>query len=604
MSELSSRSDVQKIETFIKSIAKISVDPPADDVIVPNHSTGSYIGSGASREEVCEEKRKLTQDFESIVAFDPNAGVLYPGALIKGNSLPSGTLVPIGIVKNGRSPLKVTVTGLASSDPATSFSRVVQSPDAGTVADAVTQILAQHLNTEQPARATYSKTEVFSLEQALLRLDVSYSWLFGHVNGSFQTSNSVTKSSYLVRFVQNYYTVSVEPPSSPASYLTSKVKYKDFANYAGPSNPPTYVSSVTYGRELFLLAESYASDSDLSATLDAAVGSGSTNLTVKQREILNQSDLQVLVLGGGGTPAVKVLTGDKVQGINDYLKDGANYSQHSPGTVISYVVRYLIDNDVARVSSATDYTIQTLRPSPVETLTDIIFSLNTGDDDKDDDNHVSILFALQPANTVLYRDPDIRPRQPDDNDPTWHDHDRKSINFKVPTEVSVDNPNARSIDIVISKSGDAHWHFGFDLLAKFSNGQIVPIASYGENANNFGDHYNSNSWRFGIPWSPSSKAFKRERLIGLLRAFDTIQTASLPNLPSEIAKPVPPKSDQLRRIYDLYLDGTWQRETINKEGSTWEVGKWKNHPLSGDAKHIEEISENKTWVSVRETRYD
>ena len=52
------------------------------------------------------------------------------------------------------------------------------------------------------------------------------------------------------RFVQSYYTVSAEPPSSPTSYISNKANFDNFKDYAGPGNPPTYVSSVTYGREL------------------------------------------------------------------------------------------------------------------------------------------------------------------------------------------------------------------------------------------------------------------------------------------------------------------------------------------------------------------
>src|SRR5260370_26068687 len=95
----------------------------------------------------------------------------------------------------------------------------------------------------------------------------------------------------------------------------------------------------------------------------------------------------------------------------------------------------MVDNSIARVSSSADYTINTSQNAPEVGLTDIYFTILTGDDDKDDDNHVSIQFTLIPANTVLYIDRDIRPRQPDDDDATWHDGDKRPINARLTSPI-------------------------------------------------------------------------------------------------------------------------------------------------------------------------
>jgi hypothetical protein len=504
-------SDHDKIESIIKSLQKINVPDPADDVIVPNHPV-SYQGSGSNRQQIFEQQNKLTEVLEQFIAFDPNADAIYAGSLIQGKSLVLGDLTPFAVARN---PLTITITGLVSADPTVSFSSKVNIPSNASVVDAVSKILAQNLNTQQPARVTYSKTTVHSVEEAALRLGASYSWITGHVSGSFQTSQNTAYSSIMVRFVQNYYTVSCEPQSSPAAFISNREKYSDFTQYAAAGSPPTYVASTTFGRELWLLFESTSSESDMSATLDAAFGGGSATMSDTQKQILNESSIQILVIGGGGDSAIKTITGDKVGQLSAFLSAGANYSKESPGALISYVCRYMVDNSTARVSSWSDYTIRTSVNSPVPSLTDIIFNINTGDDDKDDDNHVSIQFTLLSANTVLYRDPDVPPKQPNDGDPTWHDNTTNQIHATI-TNVYQDTPGAQQIYVAISKSGDAHWHFGFDFLVKFSDGNTVPVASHDRNAHNFGDHYNSDNWTFTLPWEPSSQSFLKRRLSRLM----------------------------------------------------------------------------------------
>lgn len=385
------QSDIQRIRKLIIDTPKInvantSIDPDGD-IITPKKSVG-YSGNGADRRELFEERRRLTKALEKYVAFNPNADALFPGAIIQGKSLPDGVLTPINPIRN---PLKITVTDLVGSNPLASYSKKVEHPDLSTVTDAIHGILSQNLNSQQPAKITYSETSVKSIEQAFLKLGASFSWATGNISGSFQTSASSFKTSLMIRFVQSYYTVSCETPSTPESFISKKTKFENFANYVGlPSdkNPPTYVSSVTYGRELWMLIESNYEASEVRATLNAAFSSGFTSgnldLSAGQKKLLNESNIQILILGGAGRPAVEVVAGDHVSKLKNYLVSGANYSKSSPGVIISYVVRYLKDNDTARVSSSTDYTIKTSEPAPEAiTLTSMRVTWRTQGDNKD-----------------------------------------------------------------------------------------------------------------------------------------------------------------------------------------------------------------------------
>ena len=100
-----------------------------------------------------------------------------------------------------------------------------------------------------------------------------------------------------------------------------------------------------------MLIESNHDSNEVKAALDAAfngaVAGGSVNLSAGQKKVFDESDIQILILGGAGKPAVAVVTGDHVSALKDYLLAGASYSKSSPGVIISYTVRYLKDNDVA-----------------------------------------------------------------------------------------------------------------------------------------------------------------------------------------------------------------------------------------------------------------
>ena len=381
-------SDIQQIDALIKSaqkinVANLSTNQEDGDLIVPTHSVG-FSGSGNNRMELFERRMHLAKALEQFVAFDPNASALFPGSLVQGKSLPDGVLFPITALRN---PLDITITGLVSTDPTVSFSKEKVDPTLAKTTDAIHQILTQNLSADQPAKISYNLTSVSSLQEAFLKLGAKFEWVTGNVSGSFQDNSSNYATSVLVKFVQSYYTVTCKAPLSPTDYISKRERFGDFKNYAGAMNPPAYVSSVTYGRELWMLIETNHQTSDVTAALSAAFSggfaSGSADLSTGQKQVFNDSSIQVLILGGAGKPGVQTLSGDNVSQLKTYLLAGANYSKTSPAVIISYSVNYLVDNSIARVSSSTDYTVRTATNVPgAIPLTAIRVTWTTTGDDK------------------------------------------------------------------------------------------------------------------------------------------------------------------------------------------------------------------------------
>jgi len=196
-----------------------------------------------------------------------------------------------------------------------------------------------------------------SLEQSLFHAGISAKWLSGSVEGSLTSKQSDSQSFVAIRFYQEYYTIAAETPSSPASVFDPSVTVDDCRRTMGPDNPPAYIASVTYGRQLVLLIQSSMSSSDLEAAVKAAIQSGpnggSVDISAKDINTLHYSTVSVLALGGGSSYVPQLLTSDVasvLKNYHSYLQDGANFSKASPGVPISFTVRYLKDNTQAAVN--------------------------------------------------------------------------------------------------------------------------------------------------------------------------------------------------------------------------------------------------------------
>jgi hypothetical protein len=343
--------DRKSLENAIQQAGEFPIEKP-DDVLV--------------KEEVTYDTRKLTQQFESVVAFQPNADVLWPGSLVQGKTLQSGILTSIPVRGEDRVPGKIVLTGVAGAKV---VEKEIAQPSLGTVQQAVNDLILSNLLEDQvqPANASFSLHKVYTLDQAMLRLGASAQWMGGSVQANFRKQIQENKASVLVRFMQSYYAVSFEPPDSPSMFILTKRGAESLRQRMSPAindiptNPPVYVASVTYGRELWALISSQESEETLETSLKASfsglVAKGTVEAETKNRHVLRESKVNVFVLGSGLAEATPILLGDQEKGLEGYIRSGASFSRKSPGAVITYQTRYLGTGNVAKLSSVTQYTV-------------------------------------------------------------------------------------------------------------------------------------------------------------------------------------------------------------------------------------------------------
>lgn len=299
-----------------------------------------------------DEVRQLDQLLGQIAIGD----VLWPGAMLRGDSVVSSRLTPLGFA---RAPLKFSVS--LESLGRGKRSATLAEPSLSSYRDEIAQILGQELSGSIPARISAEIEEVSSEEQLAVALGASASApLVGMVRGGFDFAATTMRSRFVVKFFQLYYTVDVDPPGLPHELFAPQVTAASIASVIG-SDPPVYVSSIGYGRQVIFTFESELAKEELAAALDfayhggAEVG-GQTSLT--HSEVLSHTHMTAFILGGDASEGSSVAIGD-YDTLAQFITRGGNYSRTSPGAAIAYKLSYVRDNAPVVVSYGSSYSQRT-----------------------------------------------------------------------------------------------------------------------------------------------------------------------------------------------------------------------------------------------------
>jgi thiol-activated cytolysin len=148
----------------------------------------------------------LTNEPSKFVVVNPNADVMWPGSLVQGKSLAGGLLDPIP-VKRAPGTITLTIAGGASS----SFSQTMPEASLSNATQAMNTILAGY-NGGTPAKFSYLSESVYSTEQLKVSVDANVSSETWSASGSLTFDSSTTKSHYLIKFSQEYFTMAFQPP--------------------------------------------------------------------------------------------------------------------------------------------------------------------------------------------------------------------------------------------------------------------------------------------------------------------------------------------------------------------------------------------------------
>ena len=262
----------------------------------------------------------------------------------------------------------------------------------------------------------------------MLDAGISSSWVTGSASASLKTASMQKHHGLIVNFVQRYYSLKFNDPASVTSFLDPSVTLDQVKAVSSTTNPPMYISEVKYGRMVIIAISSDESASSLEAAIRADISfglsGGSGSLDVKTKQILQNSVIQGLVVGGGtdtGAQLLSSLPGGAIDGLAEFIKDGATYNPNtSPGAPIAYTARYL-NGKVADSSFEADFATTGCRDVDIP-ITSGRISFQVGDDDKDEEMYPFITIAR--AGTVVADENGLHKwDHAGENGHKWDDHE-------------------------------------------------------------------------------------------------------------------------------------------------------------------------------------
>jgi thiol-activated cytolysin len=325
-----------------------------------------------------------TRQHDELVAFSANSESMWPGALVRGDSIYSGLFTQI-VEPRAPATISVSLENIAGRRSA-----AMESPSLSSFREAVGSIVEKEVTGATPANI-YAEIESINSEEQLaiaLAAKASVTGVPAQIAASFDFSDQEVRSRYLVKYAQTYYTVDLDQPASPARVFGDDVTADDLADVMGADNPPLYVSSVTFGRIVMFAYESSYSAEEVGAALEFLYSGGadvSGKVSVTYKEILSNAHVTAYVLGGSGGEAARSL--GSYEEIVEFIRSGGDYSRSSPGAPIAYKLAYLRDNEPARMSFTTEYQQRECERVTQRVLVTLknIKVVSTGSDDDPDD---------------------------------------------------------------------------------------------------------------------------------------------------------------------------------------------------------------------------
>jgi hypothetical protein len=343
----------------IRSGDTVSSDETIADVPVYDPVTGLLVGL-RDEKYACQTTRFTMRDTpEKIVMFSPDVELLWPGALIQGKSHRDGLGSMKGLTVRERTPIKVSIPALVTSD---NFVQVDQ-PDQANVSQAIGTMVRSATTSDlvTPSTIQFLMEDYNSEESFALSANLSARYMGFNASASASYQRSAKERTVMVYFFEKMFEVVVEPPETPGAFFSEALTPVKLAELQalqkiGPDNPPLYVSNVVYGRMMAFTLTSTSTASQIKAALYAAYKgiffSGSLNISAEHKKLLEEAKISVTSLGGDARATIAMIASGDWRA---YFSATAPLTSAAP---ISYTLRNLKDGSIASVAETTQYDVR------------------------------------------------------------------------------------------------------------------------------------------------------------------------------------------------------------------------------------------------------
>ena len=303
---------------------------------------------------VVEKVKKSLSNGSSDVAINSN-GDIYLGALFKVNQdLLENKPQQISLERS-KGRISVDLPGMVGGD-----SYVDANPTVSGMQEGVNTLLNRWhekyaAKNPAPARMQYESTSAYSMNQLKAKFGSDFEKIGVNLKIDFEAVNKGEKQIEVVDFKQIYYTANFDAPKNPSDVFAQGVTVDQLkARGIDEKTPPVYVSSVSYGRQMYVKFETTSKSTELKAAIDAVIKGVPIKAESEWARVLKDTKVTVSIVGGNADGAARVVTGT-VEDLKKLIQEGATFSTQNPAVPISYKTAFLKDNQVATIQSNTDY---------------------------------------------------------------------------------------------------------------------------------------------------------------------------------------------------------------------------------------------------------
>ena len=303
---------------------------------------------------VVEKVKKNLSSGHADVAINGN-GDIFLGALFKANQdLLENKPQQISLDRS-KGRISVDLPGMVGGD-----SYVDANPTASGMQEGVNTLLNRWhekyaAKNPAPARMQYESTSAYSMNQLKAKFGSDFEKVGVNLKIDFEAVNKGEKQIEVVDFKQVYYTANFDAPKNPSDVFASGVTVDQLKAHGIDENtPPVYVSSVSYGRQMYVKFETTSKSTELKAAINAVIKGVPIKPESEWARVLKNTTVTVSIVGGNADGAARVVTGT-VEDLKKLIQEGATFSTQNPAVPISYKTAFLKDNQVATIQSNTDY---------------------------------------------------------------------------------------------------------------------------------------------------------------------------------------------------------------------------------------------------------
>ena len=303
---------------------------------------------------VVEKVKKNLSNASADVAINGN-GDIFLGALFKANQdLLENKPQQISLDRS-KGRISVDLPGMVGGD-----SYVDANPTVSGMQEGVNTLLNRWhekyaAKNPAPARMQYESTSAYSMNQLKAKFGSDFEKVGVNLKIDFEAVNKGEKQVEVVDFKQIYYTANFDAPKNPSDVFAPGVTVDQLkARGIDDKTPPVYVSSVSYGRQMYVKFETTSKSTELKAAIDAVIKGVPIKAESEWARVLKDTKVTVSIVGGNADRAGRVVTGT-VEDLKRLIQEGATFSTQNPAVPISYKTAFLKDNQVATIQSNTDY---------------------------------------------------------------------------------------------------------------------------------------------------------------------------------------------------------------------------------------------------------